>query len=291
MYRNTPPAAPPVRRLGPFNKERTMRSIPSKTEMALLAACLALHALALFGPALHLPGHGHGFADPRALWGVPFAMDVLSNLPFALAGLAGIASLLRRPGRALADVERAMAWLFFSGLVFTSLASGWYHWGPDDTGLAIDRCGMAVAFAGLLGLAAATRISERAGAALGLGVLGLAPLAASAALATGNVLPWAVTQFGGMALILWFTTLRTRPAALDFRLGFVILAYAAAKLLEMNDHAVYEFSGQLVSGHTLKHVVASLAAWPLLAALQSRAGSVQNAARTGGSPARRAGHA
>ena len=49
----------------------------------------------------------------------------------------------------------------------------------------------------------------------------------------------------------------------------VILAYAAAKLLELNDHAVYRLTGQLVSGHTLKHVVAPLAAWPVIAAIRA----------------------
>ena len=73
---------------------------------------------------------------------------------------------------------------------------------------------------------------------------------------TGNVLPWAVLQFGGMALVLWLALLRPREDALDIRWSWVILAYAVAKLLEANDSSVYQCTGQLVSGHTLKHVVA-----------------------------------
>lgn len=122
-----------------------MRPILSKTEAVLLAVSLGLLGAALLGPAVGQPGHYHEFADRRALWGLPFAMDVLSNLAFAIAGVAGIAYLLRLPSRALGNVQRAMAWLFFTGLMLTAVASGWYHWQPDDAGLAVDRSGMAVA--------------------------------------------------------------------------------------------------------------------------------------------------
>ena len=254
-----------------------MQTSLSKLEAWLLAACVALLAVALFAPALAQPSGHHGFADTRTLWGLPFAMDVLSNLPFALAGIAGAWYLFALPPRSTGNVQRAMAALFFAGLILTTGASSWYHWHPDDAGLAIDRAGMAVAFAGLLGLAAAGRISDRAGAALGLAVLLLAPLAVKAWAETGNVLPWAALQFGGMALVVWFAALRARPASLDIRWGLVILAYAIAKALEVADHQVYEFTGHLISGHTLKHLVASFAAWPVIMAIRALAESRQNA--------------
>jgi hypothetical protein len=294
MYRSLPTKEPKIRRLAPFNQGAKMRSIISKTETMLLAACLVLLAVALAGPVLPQPGHYHDFADQRVLWGLPFAMDVLSNIPFALAGVAGMVALLRLPPLALDTVPRAMAWLFFAGLVVTAGASSWYHWRPDEAGLAIDRCGMAVAFAGLLGLAAAGRVSDRAGAALALAVLVLAPLAAQVAAHPGNVLPWAALQSGGIALMLWFAVLRSRRGALAFNCGLVILAYAVAKLLELNDHQVYALTGQFVSGHTLKHVAAAFAAGPVIAALWPLGGSGQNAAgatSTSGTPDRRAGHA
>jgi hypothetical protein len=259
-----------------------MRSMISKTEALLLLACLALAAVALFGPAMAQPADYHAFADQRVLWGLPFAMDVLSSLPFALAGAAGARCLFALPACKVGIGQRAMAALFLAGLVLTAAGSMWYHLRPDDAGLAIDRYAMAVAFAGLLGLAAAGRVSERAGVVLGLALLVLAPLGVQAWSATGNVLPWAVLQFGGMALVLWLALLRPGPGALDIRWGLVILAYAAAKLLEANDHWVYQATGQLVSGHTLKHVVAALAAWPVVAAIRSRAKSGQNAAGSAG---------
>jgi hypothetical protein len=252
-----------------------MRSMLSKSETLLLLACAGLFGLALLGPIVVVPA-GHGFADHRALWGLPYAMDVLSNAPFAIAGLVGAWYLCQSPARAIGNVERAMAALFFVGLMLTAGGSAWYHGQPDDAGLAIDRAGMGVAFAGLLGLAAAGRVSERAGALLGLTILLLAPVAINVWSSTGNVLPWAALQFGGMALIVWLAWLRPRSSSLDVRWGWVILAYALAKLLEMNDHAIFDLTGHLVSGHTLKHVVAALAALPVVAAVRALRKSGQN---------------
>ena len=53
-------------------------------ERLTLGLTLGLVALAALAPATHLPAHYHHFADQRALGGLPFAMDVLTNLPFAL---------------------------------------------------------------------------------------------------------------------------------------------------------------------------------------------------------------
>jgi hypothetical protein len=255
-----------------------MRSSLSACERVLLMVCLALLALALFGPDASQPPHYHEFADRRALLGLPFAADVLSNVAFLAVGLAGVVFLVAYPRRALTNVQRAMSILFIAGLVFTAFASGWYHLHPDDAGLAIDRGGMAIAFAGLLGLAAAGRVSERAGAALGLAVLLAAPLAIKYWMASGNILPWGVLQFGGMGLVLCASLLRPRAKALDVRWGLVILAYAAAKLFELNDEAVFQLTAHLVSGHTLKHLFAALAGCPVVAALWALRNSRQNAA-------------
>jgi len=244
-----------------------MRALPSKKEALLMIAFTALLALAVFGPPLSQAAHYHEFADTRTLGGVPYALDVLSVLPFAMAGVIGLYCLWAVPPRTLSNVQRAMAIMFFAGLLLTAAGSGWYHWQPDDAGLVVDRSGMAVAFAGLLGLAAACRVSERAGAALGLALLLLAPFSIRSWSSNGNLLPWVVLQTGGIALLLWLAWLRPRHRALDIRWMLVIGAYAAAKALEVSDHAIFQWTGELVSGHTLKHLLAASAASPVIAAL------------------------
>jgi hypothetical protein len=77
-------------------------------------------------------------------------------------------------------------------------------------------------------------------------------------------------QGGGMVLIVLVAVFAPRPVqGVDVRWAFVLLAYAVAKLLEQGDHAVFRATGELLSGHTLKHVVAAFAAWPVIAALSA----------------------
>lgn len=241
-----------------------MRWNLSKAEGLMLAVFVALLLAAWFAPALEQPPHAHDFADARTLWGVPRALDVLSNLPFAFGGVLGLLAL---KGRSLAPQQRNCAALFFIGLVTTALASAFFHWAPDAFGLAVDRSGMSIAFAGLIGLIVATHVSDRAGRATAMALVVLGPIAAWTCQASGNVLPWAIVQFGGMLLVLALAFARTRPAALQVGWGWILLAYGVAKLFEANDQAIFEATGQLFSGHTLKHIVAALAAWPVIAAV------------------------
>lgn len=239
----------------------------SRPEWAVLATCAVLLLVALLAPGITQPADYHGFADQRGWGGIPHALNVLSNLPFAIGGVWGLWALQRAPRAALLPVERSMAALFFAGLVLTSFCSGWYHWLPNNAGLALDRLGMAVAFAGLLGLAAADRISARAGHAVGWGVLVLALLSVAVSAVTGNVLPWGLVQFGGMALVLLLLLRRPVPGAMGVPIGAVILFYVLAKVCETLDLQIYTWTGGVLSGHSLKHLVAALAAWPVVLAL------------------------
>lgn len=240
----------------------------SSRETLLLAAGLALVAVAWFAPPLAQPAHYHHFADQRTWLGIPCALDVLSNLSFALVGAWGLRQLGRVPARSLPGVPRGLAALCFAGLLLTALGSAWYHWRPDDAGLVVDRLGMTVVFAGLLGLGVAGRVSARAGLALALTALVLGPVSALVWFRSGNLLPWVLLQGGGMALLLAQLFLKPLPGALAVRWGAVIGIYVVAKGLEVADHAVFELTGHFVSGHSLKHLVAALAVWPVIQALR-----------------------
>jgi predicted membrane channel-forming protein YqfA (hemolysin III family) len=233
-------------------------------EKFLIGALVTLTLTALLAPALpasawHIPH----FVDSRVWLGVPNAADVLSNLAFLAMGVWGVERL-----RARHDAPVGASW-FFVGLILTCLGSGFYHLDPDvPQRLVADRLGMAVAFAGFLGIAASERISTRAGEAL-LVLMMLAGLLAAWE-ARENLTPWVVVQFGGMALAVGLAFTRPRPGALGVPLGGVIAFYVLAKLLELGDATVFEATGHIVSGHTLKHLAAALAAWPVIRALGSR---------------------
>ncbi len=259
---------------------------------ALLAlALLLLSAVALlFGDGLterflghlnahghsHLHAHGHPFIDTRPLGFIPNAADTLSNAVFLIPGLLGLFAM-SAPGasralRALSPVLRSGLAVFFVGLLLTALGSGIYHWAPSGPTLALDRLGMAVAFAGVLTVATAERLSLQGAVWMLRLSLPLALLAAVLPAFTGNVLPWGVVQGGGIVWVLLLALLR-RPlgGSLGVSLGAVIAWYAVAKVLEGADSAVFAATGEWVSGHTLKHVAAAGAAWPLVAALRRHA--------------------
>ena len=286
----------------PFRPVKTHQPAAHTTQMAQIAplsaveqrlftigTCLAALAFlgALFGSDLaqllnlqlnahghtHVYAHGHPFVDARVLWGIPNALDVLSNLSFIGMGVWGFYALHRAP--AVPVATRQAATVFFTGLLLTCLSSSFYHWGPDAWGLAVDRAGMAVAFAGVLGLAAAERVSQRAAPWVWASVLAAGMLAIMLNFAAGVVAPWAVVQFGGMAVVLWAAAQRAPSGSSDSSLGIrwpvLIAIYVVAKLLELGDEAVFHATREIISGHSLKHVAASLAALPVIHALRHNA--------------------
>lgn len=240
------------------------RSRLSRAEALLLTGLLAAACLAVFGPAVAQYADYHAFADQRGWAGLPHAMDVLSNLPFAVFGIWGLV----RAGQQGVAVWRDARWqllaLFFAGLVLTALCSAYYHWQPEDAALAIDRGGMVLAFAGLLGAAVADRVSVRMGVLVATLVLALGPMSVLVWSHSGNLLPWAVLQGGGMLLVVIMAMRRPVAGAWGLPLLASIGWYGLAKLLELADHPVYALSGGWVSGHSLKHVAAACAAWPVL---------------------------
>lgn len=248
---------------------------------ALMAMSLAAIALAVFFPMLsdllpqiptsghsHVHAHGHAFIDARSFLGIPNGLDVISNIPFLFAGVWGLVVLGRRtvPNASERHIYRA-AQIFFIGLLLTCLGSSLFHWAPSDFGLMIDRLSMAVAFAGVISFAAGSRLGESAAGQATPLLLTLAPLAAVAAFSLHNVLPWAVVQFGGVALIVWLATLPKRDGS-ALNLWALIAWYALAKLFEAQDSAVFELTQGIVSGHSLKHLAACMAAWPVITALK-----------------------
>lgn len=229
-----------------------------------LIALLAVTALALHGPIVQWAGY-HAFADERALAGVPHAWNVLSNLPFAVAGLWAWPKLR----------EAGAAWRAFClAIVATAFGSSVYHWQPNDTTLLIDRLPIAWACASLMCAFLAERVDAAWGSprvvacALAAGSAAVAWWGIGTALGAGDLRPYVLVQFLPMLLIpaaLLLGVRRLRDDGLPAGAWWAALGlYAAAKGLEMADTAVLE-TLHAVSGHSLKHLVAALAAALLLA--------------------------
>ncbi len=262
-----------------MNHSTLLPAAQQRFHIALMAMAFAAIGFAVFFPLIapllphipasghsHVHAHGHAFIDARSFFGIPNCIDVLSNLPFLMGGVWGLIAL--HSAKNMAPPLQNAARVFFIGLILTCFGSSFYHYAPSDAGLMVDRLGMAVAFAGVISLAASSRlgaaVSQRATPVL----LILAPLAAIAAYTLHNVLPWVVVQFGGMALIVWLASLPRSKQMPSIHLGALIALYALAKLFEAQDAQVFELTQGLISGHSLKHIAASFAAWPVIVALK-----------------------
>ena len=264
----------PLRRLQPVLPVLTAVLQPRRQgfweqALALYGGMLLLLVLALLLPAVAQPEHYHAFADQRSWLGLAYAGDVLSNLGFVLAALAGGRQLIKH-GWQISGTARAMCALFFVGLACTALASAAYHLAPTDAGLFWDRMAMGVAFAGLLGLAVQTRLDDGSAWLTAIATLVAAALSMGVWSHSGNLLPWVLLQGGGMLLVLWLAFVAVRKNAMPLSLGWVIAWYGLAKLLELSDLDVFELTGGWISGHSLKHWVAAAAALPVLQAFHAR---------------------
>ena len=244
-----------------------------RAEWLLYGCIAALFALACLGPFVPQAAHYHDFADRRALAGLPNAVDVLSNLPFLVVGLlGGWMAVWRAPAAVRRSGARPWLALVFGGLVVTAVCSGYYHLAPSDWRVFVDRLGLLPVFAGVLGLALQSLLGQRAAVVTAVLVVLGGPAALWAWLQTGQLLPWAALQGGGMALLLVLAVWQWRqPVAaprMQWPLGAVLAWYVLAKLCELGDTAIWTASGHHVAGHGLKHIAAALALVPLLQTVQ-----------------------
>lgn len=246
----------------------------------LLAGFVALTALAvyLWLPAIPQDPAYHAFADRRDVGGIPNFFDVASNLGFLWVGLAGLGfALSDRAGNGRVFLEPGERWIYFSlflGVVLTGLGSAYYHLAPDNGRLVWDRLPMTILFMSLFAAIIAERIDVKAG------LYALLPLLA---LGMGSVVYWHLgEQIGQGDLRLYgmvqFLPLLLMPLLLLFfpprytggaYLLIALVYYGLAKLCETFDAVIYSM-GELVSGHTLKHLLAALAVYWLLRMIRSR---------------------
>lgn len=228
----------------------------------LAAIALAGIILALSKEPIPQAPHYHGFADSRSLYGIPNFWNVMSNLPFVIIGLSGIIFLIRKRRERLCDTGSLA---FFAGIFLTGFGSVWYHLHPDNHTLIWDRLPMTIAFMAFFSITIRECLHVETGKRMLWPLLFLGML---------SVYYWQLTESGGHGDLRFYFLVQFLPMLLIplilllFRshglpklyFWLVLLAYVMAKILEMNDAEVFQLAG--ISGHTIKHLMASVA--PLL---------------------------
>jgi hypothetical protein len=239
------------------------RAFPNPT-WYLIAFTAASIAAAFLLPAMPQPASYHDFADQRELFGIPNFFDVVSNGAFLLAGVGGLVAVLRPRTVFEHGSERWPYAVFFIGVALTAFGSGYYHLAPDNERLVWDRLPMTIAFMALISAQIVDRISLRAGMVLLLPMLAIGATSVLYWISTeragaGNLVPYAVLQAYSVVAVLGITYLYPSRYTRGSDMYWVFAAYVAAKILETFDRPILEL-GHFLSGHTLKHLAAALAA-------------------------------
>ena len=224
----------------------------------MLGAIVVLVTLALLLPPIAQDPQYHLFADQRSWLGVPRAADVLSNLAFVAVGLLGAITLLSPRRLPLRSATATSLWCVAAGFVLTGVGSAWYHSQPNDATLLWDRLPMTLVLAGVISAAIAERIGEQV-AIMALAVLLIAGVASVIYWRSiGNLTPYAVLQFGGFAACIVLLAL-TRSGDDPLAWWWIVGWYCLAKVFELADQHVWQATGGIVAGHTIKHVAAAAA--------------------------------
>lgn len=239
----------------------------------LLAAVLA--GVAWMLPPIAQPPGYHDFADQRACWGLPNCLDTASNALFILAGAIGLFFMQRGQG---VWRDRREAWpyrLTFFAMILVGFGSGYYHLAPDNARLLWDRLAMMLAFMAWFAAIVSERVSPQAG-------LRLLPLFVAAGL--GSAAWWGWSEAHGMGDLRFYLLMQMIPMLLiplllwrypprysgDRGILAVLGLYLLAFMFDLSDRPVFALTGGWVSGHTIKHVIAALAALAMVRHLRRR---------------------
>jgi hypothetical protein len=212
----------------------------------------------------------HAFADQRIILGIPHGPDVLSNVGFAVVGAWGFWRL--RHGQTSIDERHGYTTahlLFLLALVLTAGGSAFYHLAPDNSRLVWDRLPIALGCAALL---ASVRGELRPHSRSAIYLLLLIAAAIVSVMwwtwtdgqGRDDLRPYLFLQVLPLILIPLWQAIYRAPRRERVAFGVAAILYIAAKLAELNDHAIYGMLGW-ISGHSLKHLLATGAAAVIVA--------------------------
>ena len=233
----------------------------------LFISIAGVTGLLMMDPIAQDPAY-HQFADQRTFLGIPNFWNVVSNLPFLIVGAMGLFSIIRSGRISLIDDLKTAYVLLFAGVALVGLGSGYYHLWPGNETLVWDRLPMSLAamslFAIIIGEFASLKISRfLLWPLVVLGVFSVYYWHITESQGHGDLRLYALVQFLPM-LLMPLLLLLFNPRFTNSR-GYwaMMAAYLLAKTLEHFDAAVFSTTA-VISGHSLKHIVAALGFFFLL---------------------------
>jgi len=168
----------------------------------------------------------NNFADQRIIHNIPNCMDVMSNMIFIFGA-----------------VYHYNNYILSSLCFFVALGSSYYHWNPVMSTLFWDRLPMAMIFCYVI----ADKLNMMLIQKILFIIIGSYTVYYWKR--THDLVPYLTFQLAPMIFFLLYKEYHMIPC---------IMLYIAAKLFEMVDYQIYIHTNGLVSGHTIKHLIAGL---------------------------------
>jgi len=202
----------------------------------------------------------HNFIDSQTIFTIPNFNNVLSNAGFILLGCFGFtrAKIKNRKSNLL--------YFLLGGILLTGIGSGYYHWNPNNTTLVFDRLPMVVVFMTFFTFIIANYINDTKHKTyftllLGTGIASVLYWSYTESTGTGDLRPYVLVQFLPLLLIPIILLLFKKKNNNTYYIFPVLAFYILAKLSEYFDEFIYTISKEIISGHSIKHFLAAIAAY------------------------------
>lgn len=233
---------------------------------AIAAIVMLFIAIVLITEPISQDAAYHQLADQRTWLQIPNFFDVISNLPFAIIGLAGLKRCIANRSRSL-----GLSWtVFFAGLILIAIGSSHYHWRPDNASLFWDRMPMTISFMALLAALLTENLWPRLEPILLPGAVTLGLCSVLYWRIYGDLRLYAFVQFGTLIAIPFIVASTNGRYSQRHYFLYALLWYVLAKVFEINDHEIFRLTGQTLSGHTAKHLAAAAATYCVYLMLKRR---------------------
>lgn len=251
-----------------------------KNHILLFITIVGIISVLFIGP-INQNQEYHLFADQRTFFSISNFWNVISNIPFEIAGIFGIFYCFREVTKTTDYQSVAQVFVFFMGIFLTGLGSSFYHLNPTNETLFWDRLPMTISFMAFFTIVISDFISIKLAARLFI------PLLTSGIL---SLLYWQITESKGVGDLRFYVLVQFLPIVLITTIlilyknnngstlyYFVLLTYLLAKLFEINDDLIFS-TNHIISGHSIKHIIAALAPFLFLIGLYKKKTCTKNLA-------------
>ncbi|MCU0417470.1 MAG: ceramidase [Cytophagaceae bacterium] len=204
--------------------------------------------------------HYHQFADQRYL-GIPNAFNVWSNIPFLICGVWGF---IQSKTILLSGFQKIQYAALFLGIMLTAFGSSYYHWNPNSTTLVWDRLPMTVVFASFFACVLSDTFSATKEKVVWTSLLLFGFFSIGYWVLWNDLRFYVFLQFFPILYIIWCVLRNLFPNRVKKSVVLIIGCYGIAKLMEHYDYSIYAYLGSNVSGHSLKHLFASISTFGIV---------------------------